>query len=490
MIKRIMTLLRCVVSVYLFLLLPGCPNGNGSIPGNSLAGKLLILQAYGTGNEIQNGVSHSFVELYNNTNNEIDLAGINLWYAAGTRPANIGDPIATQDGPWESIPLTGKIPAKGSYLILGGRPTDNPSNNTTRLILENNSGDRNIAGFHLSNRSFKIALIRNTTQLNNSIQNPYNTGNGTPVTGLIDLVGALNDPDHARPDQILGYKTAPARNSGSVAVRRGSLTDTGNNSVDFIAARYGSGAGMLTNEEVAVRGPRNTTETAGGWNPFAEPNPVVGTEALMILQANTYGNINNNFPAGFPASLVELYNNTNTAINFNTVDYYLHIANGTDWNPAIKLTGSVPALSSFLIVSTSDINSFEHRANLPTPDMSLAFAIPNGDFAIAIVRNQATLTGNPFGNTALAADYVDMLGVGNSFFEGAAFTNQSRPRVPRRNSLADTNNNATDFADVDYRSGGPHSHLTNELFKVWPRNSGMGTWDPMTGLPQVNPVIP
>ena len=212
---------------------------------------------------------------------------------------------------------------------------------------------------------------------------------------------------------------------------------------------------------------------------------------LMILQANTYGNINSGHPAGFPASLVELYNNTNATINFNTTDYYLHIGNATVWTSHIKLTGTAPAQSSFLIVSTTDINANAPRANLPTADMPVAFAIPNDNFVVAIMRNQSTLTGNPFGNAALEADYVDMLGVGTAFaYEGTRFTNQSRPRVPRRNSLTDTDNNAANFTDVDYRSGGPFIHLTDELYKVWPRNSTAGAWNPMTGLPQMNPVIP
>ena len=79
------------------------------------------------------------------------------------------------------------------------------------------------------------------------------------------MVGAANDMASAtNPDNIYGFETAPARCSASEAVRRKDLTDTDNNSVDFIAARYASGG--LTDDEVAAQKPRNSK--IGKWNPF------------------------------------------------------------------------------------------------------------------------------------------------------------------------------------------------------------------------------
>jgi len=214
----------------------------------------------------------------------------------------------------------------------------------------------------------------------------------------------------------------------------------------------------------------------------------------MILQANTYGNTNGGFPAGLPKSLVELYNNTDVAINLNTGNYYLHIGSATAWTHQIKLTGTIPAKCSYLIVTTNagDVNTTP-PANLPTADQEADFVISNNAFKIALLKNQSTLSvDNPFTEASLSADYVDMLGVGSNSsgingFETAPFANQSRPRVPRRVSLTDTDNNSIDFSDVDYRAG---NIPTVDLYKYWPRNAAAGAWNPTTGLPQIDPTVP
>ena len=55
--------------------------------------------------------SHSFIELYNQTGNEIDLSG---WYVA-CRSSEDG-----KDAGWSLLELTGKIEAGGYYLIRCG----------------------------------------------------------------------------------------------------------------------------------------------------------------------------------------------------------------------------------------------------------------------------------------------------------------------------------------------------------------------------------
>ena len=216
-----------------------------------LEGKLLILQAYGA-NSTAAGASHPFVELYNTTNAPINLSGISLYYADGIRGFGV-----TGDTQWRTITLTGTIPALGSYLIMGPYTSA-----TGSLQLANNYGDINDTNFELSNRAFKVAIIRGSFASN--VQNPFNMdGSGRKVNGYIDMVGAANDLANAtNPDNIFGYETAPARCSASEAVRRSSLVDTNNNSVDFIAARFGN----MSEEELEARRPRNSS--FGTWNPF------------------------------------------------------------------------------------------------------------------------------------------------------------------------------------------------------------------------------
>jgi len=489
----------CILLTCLFLSVCGNKNDNNDNDDDTTflpsqyKGELLILQAFGGGESGANGASHSFVELYNTKEQEINLNGIYLYYANGHRDTDEGFSDEA-DKPWVKIDLNGKIPAKGSYLILGPKKS-----NGARYQIAANYGDINDEDFVLYNRAFKVALIEGDAEL--TVQNPFEK-----INGYIDMVGAANN--YLLEDSIYGFETYPARCSGSEAVRRKNLTDTDDNSFDFIAARYASGG--MTMEMREVRKPRNSTDTASGWNPFEEPAaPVVPpiAEALMILQANTYGNDNGrpNSPTGggFARSIVELYNNSDISINLNTGNYYLHIGNNTEWTNVIKLTGTILANSSYLIVDNTEPattgntgnSNATPRATLPTADQSAAFVLVNNGFRIVLMKNQSALlsVANPSVETSLFNDYIDMLGAGNTNTAGfeAERADQSRPQGPRRKSLDDTNNNKADFAQADFRGRQGSSGVDdNQLFKIWPRNSAAGAWDPITGLPEVHPAIP
>jgi hypothetical protein len=576
------------ILVSLFLIV-GCGDDDDPDPPVNLAGKVIILQAYGSGDGPDGaGISHSFVELYNITNESLSLSGVSLYYADGTTVPS-GTNTATEDPEWKRIALSGSIPAKGSYLILGPKKNTNP-----RYTIPDNSGDINNVNFVLSNRAFKVALIRGNNDL--TVQNPFTANNSKPVSGYIDMVGAANT--YGTRDMIFGYEEAPARNSASAAVRRKDLIDTDDNSEDFVSLDYRLwSAGEPTRmkaEELEVRKPRNSS--AGTWDPFADPaDPVLGvaitgkgvssgklnlaheaviiltanvtpayaevtdetylwsvtdqtpagvltfdvanektfeitaaqigtatvnitvsgdslttplqtsilvtvsegTPMLMILQANTYGN-DNGGGGGFARSIVELYNNTGDEIDFDTDDYFLHIRNSTSWITVIKLEGKVPAKSSFLVVDNTETASNNTnatpRANLPTADQYAPFVFANNAVIVALMRTGEDLgSANPFTNPDFEADYVDMLGSGSSNSQNIFETSnadQSRPQSPRRTSLTDTDNNGTDFEQIDFRgTGAGNGMLDSELYKYWPRNSTMGTWNPITGTPQIDPAV-
>ena len=499
---------KMAVTIIVILLLTGC--GPVEPEYTFEQGKLIILQAYGNaGSGAPSGVSHSFVEIYNITNEAINLSGIKLYFANGTSVPAGQFNNATKDEPWQNIALNGIIPAKGSFLILGARHPET-SAASTRLVFDDNYGDINDNRLSLSRRGFKAALVRGSVP--SKIQNPFTSDdpnmNRNPVIGYIDMVGTANE--YRNRDLIFGFEGAPARNSVSEAVRRIDLFDFDNNSTDFISARYASGG--MTNAEVEARKPRNSK--AGVWDPFEEPEkgpqPPPASDGLMILQANTYGNANGldqSPPAptggGFARSLVELYNNSNSSIDLTAGNYYLHIGGGTAWIVVIKLEGIVPSKSSFLIVDntpgTAGVNATP-RAVLPAADQEAPFVFPNNSFKVALMRNQSSLltVDNPSIVPDLYADYVDMLGVkvnSNAFTPSAnGFETtpawQSRPQPPRRTSLTDTNNNYVDFLQSDLRGHtGSRGVPNSELFKLWPRNAAMGAWNPITGEPAINPTI-
>ena len=347
------------------LFLMGCPDPDTSYIKSDFEGKILILQAYGSTDDAR-GATHSFVELYNITDEELDLSGITLHYAAGSRGLDVKD-----DWGWETIPLSGKIPAKGSFLIMGKHEESTVARYKMDEVHGPDYGDINDDNFTLNNRSFKVALIEGNAKIN--VQNPFDmNGHGKKFDGYIDMVGAVNDPNHTNPDNIFGYEKAPARCSASEAVRRRDLNDTNNNSVDFIAARYGPTDGnriSMTDEEFEVRYPRNSK--AGSWKPFDPPvyeGPYVeaGTPAdlagkLLILQAYAP----NAGAAGASHPFVELYNNTEASIDLSGINLYYadgtRNTSGSSSNPgpvatqdgpwkSIALTGTIPAKGSFLVL--------------------------------------------------------------------------------------------------------------------------------------------
>jgi len=229
-----------------------------------LAGYLLVFQAFGCGNTNANGVNRSFVELFNTTDEDIDLEGITLFWGNGIR--GVAARAAGVDEDWNMIPLEGVIPASGSFLILH----DRGAHAGARLQIATAEADM-LVTMPLYNRSFKVALIRNSDPL--LAQNPFNMdGNGAKAEGYIDMVGAANNPGHNDPDNIFGFEgvgTWPnvnvPRNSGSEAVRRGSLVDTDNNYADFVSIRYQGDAEGVSDDEVVKFRPRNSR--IGSWTP-------------------------------------------------------------------------------------------------------------------------------------------------------------------------------------------------------------------------------
>lgn len=101
----------------------------GAIPneGDNLEPKyqaLIINQMYGGGDNLSGtAVSHSFIELYNLSNAELNLKGLYLWYKSGTSA-------------WESLELVGIIPPYSSFLIRGAEH-NTKFKDTCRLKIEN-----------------------------------------------------------------------------------------------------------------------------------------------------------------------------------------------------------------------------------------------------------------------------------------------------------------------------------------------------------------
>ena len=187
----------------------------GQTPAIPETPRLMIFQVYGTGTDTDGAVSHSFVELYNNSNADIDLSNYSLHYANGHRSSETG-PVDS----WTRLDLSGTIPSGSSYLIIGQK-----KNLSGRYQINGANADF-VSDFVLSNRAFKVALMSNRSDI--STVNPFNTD------GYVDMVSVINSGDI-----IDAYEGAVAEViSKQAAARRGSLIDSDNNKNDFVRIDY------------------------------------------------------------------------------------------------------------------------------------------------------------------------------------------------------------------------------------------------------------
>ena len=215
----------------------------------SLLGKVLILHAYGTGNNTDGGISHSFVELYNNGDDAADLSGYSLQYSAGGTA-------------WKVLQLSGTIPAKSSFLVLGKK--NNPDGRLQLIeadadMVWQDSGSQ----LEMSNKAFKVFLVKSTIAV--KAANPFNTdGTGKKASGYVDFLGTGANDESAHID---AYETAePMLLSKGKSARRATLVDTDDNQRDFESLEWRLGQNKALNEsEAAALRPRSSKD--GPWNP-------------------------------------------------------------------------------------------------------------------------------------------------------------------------------------------------------------------------------
>jgi uncharacterized protein YjdB len=160
---------------------------------------VIINEVYGGGGNTGAPYTHDFIELYNLSNNPIDLTGYSVQYANATGTS------------WTVTTLSGKIPAFGYYLIqqAGGATGD---------ALPSPDASGSIA---MSATAGKVALVNTTTALTG--ENPVND------LTVIDFVGF-----GATANAFEGSGPTPAP-SNTTSISRSSKLDTNSNNTDFTA---------------------------------------------------------------------------------------------------------------------------------------------------------------------------------------------------------------------------------------------------------------
>jgi hypothetical protein len=217
---------------------------------------LMILQVYGNKGKSDAAVTHSFVELYNNTDEDINLSGYSLQYSEGGIL-------------WTKLSLTGTIPSKGSFLVLGQAVTANGGTvgSASGLDFTSVTPDQSW-NLGLSAVQFKLCLMHSTTTL--AVANPFTANNGRPIANYVDMFGAFDNDAEALdtfPAIIDGFEgdIPIAMLSKQKAARRTSLTDHDENAYDFASFDYRSNSSGNSETDRGKFKPRTTAD--GSYDP-------------------------------------------------------------------------------------------------------------------------------------------------------------------------------------------------------------------------------
>ncbi|MCN9240526.1 lamin tail domain-containing protein [Streptomyces sp. RY43-2] len=198
----------------------------------------VISEVYGGGGNSGASLTHDFIELGNAGSAPLDLGGWSVQYLSGSPGSGTK---------WQVTPLTGALPAGGSYLVAeakgAGGDTALPTPDATGTIA-------------MSATSGTVALVHSTTALT------CLTAADCAADGTIkDLVGF---------GTAVVREGSPATGAGNTtSVTRGAtLTDTDDNAADFTGA---------------TPGPRNSAGDGGSTTPTPTPTPTDTTPGALRI---------------------------------------------------------------------------------------------------------------------------------------------------------------------------------------------------------------
>ncbi|RNL80182.1 Ig-like domain repeat protein [Nocardioides marmorisolisilvae] len=178
------------------------------------ANHVVVAQVWGDGGFGNASYKNSFIELYNPTDNNVDLSGDSIAYLPANNSTNTGTPAATQQ-----TSLTGTIPAHGYYLVAGTSSNGGAAGVDLPAPDDNSTINWNFA-------DGTIALI--------DTQDPFTmpTGDLTGADHVIDALGygvSTSFTPFAYEGALSGFITGV-----NIAAQRTPVgTDTNNNHTDF-----------------------------------------------------------------------------------------------------------------------------------------------------------------------------------------------------------------------------------------------------------------
>ena len=181
---------------------------------------VIVNQIYGGSSD--GAASHSFVELYNQSAQDVDLTGWRLAY----RSSRDGD----DSGEWQYFELAGTIRANGYYLVRCGAAPESD------LDFQVPEGDQQW-DIQLHNKGVSVALLEDgASDLADTFQGEV-TDENRPE-GYVDLLAVQgNDGEDGQVPPVYEGAYAPEQ-SKKKAVRRQNFADTDNNAEDIEVVDY------------------------------------------------------------------------------------------------------------------------------------------------------------------------------------------------------------------------------------------------------------
>ena len=467
---------------------------------------ILIHQVYGGGANDGTPVSHSFIELYNPTDAEIDLSGYSLGYLSNGKNGAAAEEV--------KVSLTGKIPAHTSYLVRCEAQDDStPDLIQCRIDVFDLEWTQT-----LDNKRYRMILYHGD-QVEDAVS--VNEGN---VEGLALPDGTISkqksirrigfaDTNINRADfETVDYRTAASDNyprsladgewgtkkpdpepeplEGKVSIRGNAIvgavlyadqatTETDENNLSY---QWMADGAELTGETKAFL--KLTDQYIGKKLSVCVTSSVLtgkvasdSTEAVKAVKAQTehliinqvYGTGGKKTPA-FSHSFIELYNPTADTVSLE--GYKIQYRSGGE-EAVCGLSGEIPANTSYLI------RCGEEKAGsiyvIDSGDFEWNLEISNKQYAVVLLKNEVQ---------------VDGVSVNEAEVEGTALTDPvgdeiiSKNKSIRRIAFIDTDVNVNDFEVLNY------SKLPEELAsETLPKKLADGAWGMTTEKPD-NPDKP
>ncbi|MGN1187181.1 MAG: choice-of-anchor I domain-containing protein, partial [Lachnospiraceae bacterium] len=233
---------------------------------------IIINQVYGGAED--GYASHSFIELYNPTEQAVDLSGWSIQYKSSVEGG--------ASDAWQKLELTGWIGAGDYYLVRCGAVTD-----TSNVIFNVPEGNQEW-DVQIYNKGFSVVLTAGTTLLGDDF-----AGDVSGRTDYVDCMAAQGN-DATEVQKPVAYETGySAIQSKKKGVIRSNFADTNDNAADVEDVNYSK---AVSDDKAPHRGSyegkKNQTITLSTANPLelkAGESALIGASAQTTL---TYSSSN------------------------------------------------------------------------------------------------------------------------------------------------------------------------------------------------------